>query len=64
MVRDLGLGDVIALHNEMMTRLGCPPAQLRSEGGLESAVMRPGMSAYDKQADLVRHAALLAVGIS
>ena len=63
-VRYLGLADVMALHAQMMERMGSHPAPLRDEGALESAVVRPQMGAYYEGADLVRQAALLAVGIS
>jgi death-on-curing protein len=62
----LGLADVIAIHRHVMTRLGSNPAQFRAggEGLLESAVMRPQMAAHYEEADLIRQAALLAVGVS
>jgi death-on-curing protein len=60
----LTLGDVVAMHEYIMTRLGAIPEALRDEGGLESALMRPRQAAHYKQVDTVRQAALLAVGIS
>lgn len=63
-IRYLGLAEVIALHNAIMERTGFAPSPLRSEGGLESAVMRARTAAYYEQADLIRQAALLAVGIA
>lgn len=60
----LSLGDVIAIHEKAMRRLGLAPNPLRDEGVLESAVMRPQMAAWYEGADLVRQAVLLAVGIS
>lgn len=60
----LSLADVIAIHERAMRRLGAAPNPLRDEGLLESAVMRPRMTAYYEGADLVRQAALLGVGIS
>jgi death-on-curing protein len=60
----LSLADVIAIHEKAMRRLGLAPNPLRDSGGLESAVMRPQMAAWYEGADLVRQAALLAVGIS
>src|SRR5437870_5204601 len=62
----LGLQDVVALHRYVMERLGSAPAPFRAggEGLLESAVMRPQTAAYYEDADLIRQAALLAVGIS
>ena len=62
--RYLSLADVIALHEQAMRRLGLAPNPLRDAGGLESAVVRPQMSAWYEGADLVRQAALLGVGIS
>jgi death-on-curing protein len=49
-----------------MERMGSAPAPFRAGGEalLESAVMRPQMAAYYEGADLIRQAALLAVGIS
>ncbi len=60
----LSLADVIALNEQAMRRLGLAPNPLRDAGGLESAVVRPQMSAWYEGADLVRQAALLGVGIS
>ena len=63
-VRYLSVADVMALHNAMMEGMGRHPAPLRYAGLLESAVLRPQMAAYYEEADLVRQAALLAVGIA
>jgi death on curing protein len=65
-VRFLSLADVIALHEQMMIATGWSAAPLRAggEGLLESAVMRPQFAAFYEDADLIRQAALLAVGIS
>ena len=54
----------MALHDEMMKGMGHHPAPLRDPGLLESAVIKPQMAAYYEGADLVRQAAVLAVGIS
>lgn len=54
----------MSLHTQMMERMGHHPAPLRDEGALESAVMKPQMAAYYEGADIVRQAALLAIGIS
>ena len=50
----------------MMRAMGWQPAPLRGggEGLLESAVMRPRMAEHYEGADIIRQAALLAVGIS
>lgn len=62
--RYLSVADVIAIHIAMMERLGSSPEPLRDEGLLESAVLKPRMAAYYEGADLIRQAALLAIGIS
>mgnify|MGYP000327155642 CR=1 FL=1 len=63
-MRWLNVAEVAALHVRIMEEMGWSPAPLRDEGGLESAVMRPQMAAQYEDADLVRQAAMLAVGIS
>lgn len=60
----LTVADIVALHDFIMQKTGFVPAPLRDEGGLESAAMRPQALAYYEDADLVRQAAVLAVGIS
>ncbi len=64
MIEYLGVGDVIALHDAVLQRLGAPYAALRGEGTLESAITRPRMAGHYEEADLIRQAALLAIGIS
>lgn len=63
-IRYLSSADVMALHVSTMERMGERPAPLRDAGLLESAVLKPQMAAYYEEADLIRQAALLAVGIS
>ncbi|MFN8525323.1 MAG: type II toxin-antitoxin system death-on-curing family toxin [Chloroflexota bacterium] len=63
-LRYLTVTDVIALHEAIMERMGQPPAALRDEGLLESAVRRPLTASYYTGADLIRQAVVLAVGIS
>jgi death-on-curing protein len=63
-IRYLSMADVLALHQAMMEKFGFASAPLRDEGALESAIMRPRMAAYYGEADIIRQAALLAVGIS
>lgn len=58
------LAEVVAIHDEIMRRLGANPNPLRDEGLLESALMRPQMAAWYEEADIVRQAALLGIGIS
>lgn len=62
--RYLTVIEVVALHAEIVKRTGFPPAPLRDEGLLESALMRPQMAAHYEQADLIKQAVLLAIGIS
>jgi death-on-curing protein len=58
------LAEVIAIHDDLLQRLGNAPQPLRDEGLLESALMRPQMAAWYEEADLLRQAVLLAIGIS
>jgi death-on-curing protein len=62
----LSTADVLALHRQMMERMGRAAAPLRAGGEslLESAVLRPRFAAHYEGADLIRQAAVLAVGIS
>ena len=55
---------VIALHAQMLRDTGYPPTALRDRGLLESAISKPQMAAFYEDADLVRQAALLGVGIA
>ncbi len=47
-----------------MERTGYAPAPLRSEAALDSAIQRPRTAAYYEEADVIRQAAILAIGIS
>ena len=58
------LAEVVAIHEFLMRGFGLPPNPLREEGALASAIHRPRMAGYYEGADLVRQAALLAIGIS
>lgn len=58
------LAEVIAIHEEVLRRLGEAPRPLRDEGLLESALNRPQMASYYEGADIVRQAAVLGTGIS
>jgi death-on-curing protein len=64
MAQHLTLADVIGLHAEVMRRFGQPANPLRDEGALESAVMRTRMASHYEDADIIRQAALMAVGVS
>lgn len=55
---------VIALHAQMLRDTGYPPTASRDRGLLESAISKPQMAAFYEDADLVRQAALLGVGIA
>jgi hypothetical protein len=63
-IRHLSVADVMALHQAMMEGMGHHPAPLRDAGLLESAVLKPRTAAYYDGADLIRQAAVLAVGIA
>ncbi len=63
-IRYLSVADIMALHVEMMEGMGERPSAVRDIGLLESAVLKPQMAAFYEDADLVRQAALLAIGIS
>jgi death on curing protein len=63
-VRYLTMADVLAVHNAIMSDLGYRAEPLRDEGLLESALLKPQMAAYYENADIVRQATLLAVGIA
>ena len=63
-VRYFTIAEVVAIHAEIMRRLGEAPEPLRDAGLLESAIMRPQMAAWYEDADLIRQGTLLAVGIS
>jgi death-on-curing protein len=58
------LAEVIAIHEQVLRRLGEAPGPLRDEGLLESGLARPQMAAYYEGADPVRQATLLGTGIS
>lgn len=60
----LSLADVIALHAAVLERMGHGIAPLRDAGLLEAAIVRPQTAAYYEEADLIRQAALLAVGVA
>ena len=63
-IRYLTTAEVIELHDRIMERTGVRPEPLRDEGLLESALMRARSAAYYEDADLIRQAVLMAVGIS
>ena len=56
--------DAVALHEFVMQRTASPPAALRDEGALDSALKRPLMAAHYEDANLSRQAVLLMVGIA
>jgi death on curing protein len=60
----LTIGEVIEMQRRLLEVMGQPPAPLRDEGGLEAALMRARMAGYYEEADLIRQAALMAVGVS
>src|SRR5688572_28099943 len=56
--------EIARIHDIFLHLTGAPPAALRDPGLLASAISRPRAAAHYEGADLVRQAALLAVGIS
>ncbi|HET8524455.1 MAG TPA: Fic family protein [Thermomicrobiales bacterium] len=64
MIDYLGVGDLLALHAELMGRLGRWPSPLVDEDGLVAELQRPQAAAHFEQADLIRQAAILAVRLA
>lgn len=64
MSRFLTVDEVIALHAATMRDMGHAPAPLRDLGLLESAVLKPQTAAHYEDADVIRQAAVLVIGIS
>jgi len=65
--RILTLNDVLALHHDVMTRMGQTPATVRGADGLallEGALARPQHAAFYAGADVFQQAALLVIGIA
>ena len=58
------IADVMAIHEEVMSWFGLGPNPIRDENALDSAISRTRMAEFYEDADLLRQAALLAVGIS
>ncbi len=63
-IRYLTAADVVALHAATLEGMGQVPSPLRDPGLLESAVLRARTFAFYEGGDLVRQAAVLAVGIA
>jgi len=63
-VEYLSLDDVLALHDFIMERTDEPSAPLRLPDLLQSAMARAQQAAYYEDADLIRQACLLMVGIA
>lgn len=62
--RYLSVADVLALHSQTMGSMGELAWSLRDSGLLESAIVKPQVAAHYEDADIVRQAAVLAIGIS
>lgn len=60
----LVLDEVIVIHDDLMQLSGSPPYPLLRRDLLESALARPLNAANYEEADLIRQATLLAVGVS
>lgn len=64
-MRHLDVAGVVALHADALAAFGEAPLPLLRRGDLESAINRTRMAErYDDETDVIRLAALLAVGIS
>lgn len=64
MTRYVSLELAIYIHDRLLVEFGYPYAPLRSKELLESALMRPQMAAHYEEADVIRQAAVMAVGVS
>jgi death on curing protein len=62
--RYLSAEDVVALHDDILDRMGSPFSPVLDNGKLDSAVARCRNAAHYEEADLIRQAVLLAVAIS
>lgn len=60
----LEVAEVIELHHLVMERTGTRSQGIRAQNELESALARPQMAAFYANADVIRQAVLLAIGIS
>lgn len=64
-MRHLDIDGVVVLHEDALAQFGETPLPLLRRSDLESAINRTRMAErYDDEADVIRLAALLAVGIS
>jgi death-on-curing protein len=63
---DLTADDVLALHEDVMRRLGQAPAPLSRDGRalLEAALNRPRNAAFYSRADVFEQASVLTIGIA
>jgi death-on-curing protein len=60
----LEIAEVIELHYRVMERTGAGSQGIRTQLELESALARPQMAAFYENADIIRQATVLAIGIS
>lgn len=60
----LEVAEVIEIHQQFLEWTGTRSQGIRSQDELESAIAKPQMAAFYAQADLIRQATVLAVGIS
>lgn len=60
----LEIAEVIELHHRVMERTGVGSQGIRAQNELESALARPQMAAFYENADVIRQATVLAIGIS
>lgn len=58
------IAHVIELHHQVMERTGTRSQGVRAPNELESAIARPRMAAHYANADIIRQATVLAIGLS
>lgn len=60
----LEIAEVIEIHQQFMEWTGVLSQGIRAQNELESALARPQMASFYENADVIRQATVLAVGIS
>ena len=60
----LTVGEVVALHDEILRAAGQPSSPLRDRSLLESALQRPRHAAFYENANIITQAALYMAGIA
>lgn len=60
----LEVAEVIEIHHQFMEHTGTRSQGIRAQNELESAIARSQMAAFYDNADIIRQASVLAIGIS